>query len=339
MAPPPVSSTRARTTAPLAQVREKPMQATQAGPAAEQAEAWVAKNAPRPRVTAAAVGKKAPPAPALDKLQAPSSTPVDLSNVADRVKLAQQASQLNPISEAAGNKNVICGGAVVVSALIMNSTTPEAAKKNAGALESAMNAAGARDQLAATVNPEALKAAFANFAKGTPSLDDVHLMQQAAYAVGRRYDAESTGGLNPGQLAGLVADLKGRGATLGPETRFTVVANPKAPTVGHWVASAGPIELNTDASVSVSSRNRLPSGQDWSGDVSVRKDGFIEARTRYLGSNMAANGRGWAFEIEPVDLSKVGSRVQLTKGDHRNQLVNQTRQLLSDPAATEGALR
>ncbi len=317
------------------------MQPAETAPAAVQAEGWVAKNTPRPRVTAAAVGTKAPPPAAVGKLQAPSNAPVDLSKVADRVKLAQQASQLNPISEAAGNKNVICGGAVVVSALIMNSTTPEAAKKNAGALESAMNAAGARDQLAATVNPDALKAAFANFAKGTPSLNDVHLMQQAAYAVGRRYPADGDG-LNSGQLGGLIADLKGRGATLGPETRFTVVANPRNPAVGHWVATAGPVELNTDSSVSVSAKNRLPSGVDWSGDVSVRKDGFVEARTRYLKDNMAANARGWTFEIEPVDLSSAGgtgSRVQLTKGDHLNQLRNQRTTLLSDPAAFEKQLR
>lgn len=326
---PPLSATRTRTNAPVAPLRQKAaVVETPATPTASSGEAWVAKNTPRPRVVAQAAGAKVAAPPKEPALQAPSNAPVDLSNTQARIALAQGASQLNGVSEAAGNKNHICGGAAVVSALIMNSTTPEAAKKNAEALKAALGAPGAKELLPPSLDRAALDQAFANFGKGTPSVNDVHVLQQAAYAVGRRYDPKADAGLNPGQLGGLVADLQARGATLGPETRFTVVTSPS----NHWVAHAGPIEINSDKNVSVASRNLLPSGPAWSGDVSVRKDGTVEARTRFLKDRMAANGKGWTFELEPVD-TRTTSKTFMTKGDHLKQLTTQRDAFLDDPAA------
>ena len=176
-------------------------------PAAAPSKGWTMK-APGARAVAAPVA--APGASAL-------------SDKATRLKLAQ-VPQENAISGLAKNGNRVCGGAAVVGALIMRSGTTEGAQANSRALSDALFKSGADRFLPDSVNHDALKLAFERFGAGNPNAGDVALLQQAAYAVGCKFAGGDKGdGLSGGQLAGLVADLKTRGATLGPETRFVQV--------------------------------------------------------------------------------------------------------------------
>lgn len=313
--PPPVSSTRV---GPVA--TPKLERATPASPAAAaspvRAEGWVATGAAKPRREVAVAAGQATPAraPATKQEIGPEERR-DLSTFEARQRLATEASQVNPISAdpKIDNADRICGGAAAVNALILNSTTPEAAKQNAGALRSAMGASGVK--LPDSLDRKAVDAALDHLAAGSPSMNDVFVLQQVAYAVGRRYaDAKAPDdGLNPAQLGGLVADLKARGATFDQNTQFSLSNQ-------HWVAHVGGTTANSDTNVPIDPNARLPSSRAWSGDVSIRPDGGVEARTKTVrveGKDLNAaqyvehfklpvlkrDGlpRGWSFPITPVD--------------------------------------
>ena len=334
--PPPVSSTRV---GPI--VTPKLERAVEAKPtvAVEQVkgtQGWLATGAAKPRPQAAApAGTSTTPtlAPATQKEIGPTEQR-DLSTFEGRRRLATEASQVNEISAdpKIDNADRICAGAAAVSALILNSTTPEAAKGNARALRSAMAAAGVK--LPAALDKKAVETALTHLEANAPSMDDVFVLQQVAYGVGRRF-AEKTDkddGLNPGQLAGLVADLKGRGANFDSNTQFSLSNQ-------HWVAHVGSTTANSDTNVAIDAGAKLPSNKAWSGDVVIRPDGLVEARTRTVrveGQDMnsaeyAAHfklpppkkdglTRGWAFPITPVDPNKSTGGAFLSLGDHPKQL-------------------
>ncbi|MBL8918981.1 MAG: hypothetical protein JNJ54_09000 [Myxococcaceae bacterium] len=299
---------------------------------------------PRPRV------QQPPARPAITEQRAPTSAEIapevrrDLSSFEARKRLATEASQVNPISAdpKLNNFDRICGGAAAVNALILNSTTPEAAKQNAEALRSSLGAAQVK--LPDALDKKALEAAIDHFAAGSPSMNDVFLLQQAAYAVGRRYDeANVDEGLNPAQLGGLVADLKARGATLDPNTIFSQ-------SKAHWTVTVGDVTANSDANVTIDSASRSPANKGWGGDVVIRRDGIVEGRTPTVKDPDSktdpkadltpaayckkhgleapkADGvrRGWTFELAPA--STTGDL--LTKGDHLQQLRRETTKLVN----------
>ena len=255
-----------------------------------------------------------------------SDGPRDLTDPAARRDLATRASQTNPISEAAKNADRVCGGAAVVSALIMRSATPQSAQANARALSDAFNSTGAAKLLPASVNRDALQSAFDHFAAGKPTPGDVSLMQQAAYALGRKYAPEKDEGLSGGQLAAVVADLKARGATLGPETRFAQVHDGVA---GHWVAQTPEALLNSAPKTGVQPKDLKTDSRVWSADVAVRADGQVDLRTRKLfeGKPAAWEGAGWKLTINPARSDSVSDLLQ--KGDHTKQLKDRMSELAS----------
>jgi len=344
--PPPITSNRVGPIAtPRVSAREVQPPPTQPLQPAGKAEGWVATGAARPRPQVATTVGKATPAPA-PKHAAEIAPDVrrDLSTFEARKRLATDASQVNPISAdpKIDNADRICAGAAAVNALILNSTTPEAAKANAEALRSAM---GARHvELPASLDKQAINDALDHLAAGSPSMNDVFVLQQVAYAVGRRYAQKKEAkdgkalddGLNPAQLGGLIADLKARGATLDGNTQFSLSKQ-------HWVAHVGAVTANSDQNVKIDSGAKLPSNKAWAGDVVLRADGVVEARTRTVrvgGADVDAAGyarafeleppkkdgltRGFRFPIVPVDPNKAGdpavSGVLLSKGDHLHQL-------------------
>lgn len=333
--PPPVSSTRA---APLA----KP---SVGSPSTQDRPASVAAEQPAAKKAGWAPGSTKPPAAQTAPARAPATTKPgaapeaipadqrrDLSSFEARRRLATEASQVNPISAdpALDNADRICGGAAAVNALLLKSTTPEAAKQNAEALRSAMGAEGVA--LPPSLDRKAVNVALDHLAAGSPSMDDVFVLQQVAYAVGRRFNPTGPNtGLNPAELGGLVADLKARGATLDPTTRFVQSKQ-------HWTVSVGGVTANSDTSVKLDPASRAPANKGWGGDVVIRPDGVIEARTPTLNDPETKKAlspaeycakyqlpapkndglrRGWAFELVPA----ASTKELMTLGDHRAQLL------------------
>lgn len=277
------------------------------------------KPAAVPQAPAAAAPSTAwgPKAPVRRAAVDPFPAAKTLSDLATRKGLATKAVQKNAISEAAGNANRVCGGAAVVSALLMRSSTPGAAQANARALQDSFDSTGAAKFLPASVNKEELKQAFERFGTGTPTSNDVSLMQQAAYALGRKYGPpEKDDGLSVGQMGGMVADLKARGANLGPETKFIQVKN-------HWVAQTPEAVLNSDQTVSLQPKELNTKDTRWAGDVTVRADGKVELRTRQLSSTQtpAWEGGGWKMELNPARSNDIADLFK--KGDHFKQLNEQ----------------
>lgn len=333
--PPPVSSTRVGPIVTPKVERSLEPKPTVAVEQVKGTQGWLATGAAKPRPQAAVAAGQSTPAlaPATQKEIGPTEQR-DLSTFEGRRRLATEASQVNEVSADPGidNADRICGGAAAVNALILNSTTPEAAKANAQALRSAMGAANVK--LPPSLDKKAVETALTHLEANAPSMNDVFVLQQVAYGVGRRF-AEKTDkddGLNPGQLAGLVADLKGRGATLDSNTQFSLSKQ-------HWVVNVGSTTANSDTNVAIDPGAKLPSNKAWSGDVVLRPDGGVEARTKTVrvdGKDMNAaeyaahfklpppkrDGltRGWAFPITPVDPNKNTGGAFLTLGDHLKQL-------------------
>lgn len=285
----------------------------------------ISKGAPATANQAAekpAVGGKAKKATAEVKPE----TARDLANSDTRWDTALKASQRNPISDAAGNADVICGAASVVSALVMQSGTPEAAAANAKALKTAYDLTDAEKRLPPSVDKQALAQAFEHFGAGKPSLTDLHLLQQAAYAIGRTHAGSSADGLDRLDLMLMVSELKGRGATLGPETRFTQVQKGKGGS--HWVANSGGAGINTDPQAPVTAGNQQPKGEDWRAEVSVSQEGKVLLKTRDINEQHAKRGLGWTLEIVPVG-NDVARAVK--NGSHLDQLKKQGANIPKDP--------
>ncbi|MBL8954622.1 MAG: hypothetical protein JNK82_27845 [Myxococcaceae bacterium] len=230
----------------------------------------------------------------------PTTSRSELPAVTSNVMLATKASQMNPVSSAAGNSDRVCGGAVVVSALLLRSGTPAAMKANAKALEGAFDAAGAAKLLPASVKEADVKAAFERFAAGTTTPGDVNVLQQAAYALGRSYSPAADDGLDTSQMAAMVANLKARGAALGPETRFVQVHDGEGGG-GHWVVKTPEALVNPSPVAKVSADDIAVASGKFSGDVTVRKDGKVELRTRVLSADEppAWEGGGWKMVLDP----------------------------------------
>lgn len=246
-----------------------------------------------------------PPRPPLPP---PSTERLNLDETG-RLMLAT-TSQVNAISVGLKNSNDICGGAVVVAALVLRSTSPEAARANAGALRAAFNASPAK-ALTPVGAQSGVSTALKNFEAGTLSEEDVCYLQQAAYIVGRGVSGEAKSpGLSTGAMASMVADLVGYGATIDTETSFAQVFDGAN---GHWVGATAGQSLNTaeaitDAGKVDFAKLKLDS-REFSGRVRILKDKVgahvIQVQSRY-GPNektgaleVAKKGAGWQAEITP----------------------------------------
>jgi len=249
--------------------------------------------------------------PPAAKLTPPSTEALGLDEVG-RLMLAS-TSQVNSVSTGLKNENDICGGAAMVSALILRSTTPEAARANAGALRAAFNASPAKAMTSVEVQVH-VSAALKNFEAGKMSEEDVCYLQQAAYVVGKGVPGESEkGGLSTGAMASMVADLVGSGATIGAETSFSQAFDGVG---GHWVAKSGDVAFNTAQDNTPAAKvdfNKLPvTDNEFSGRVRVlnNKDGTrtVQLQSRYLSPPPATgkkpgapDGSGWKAEITPLN--------------------------------------
>lgn len=108
----------------------------------------------------------------------------------------------------------------------------------------------------------------------------------------------------------------------------------------------GDVTANTDTNVTIDSAARSPTNKGWGGDVMLRPDGMVEARTPTVkdpdtGATQSpadydakhhlkapkADGlaRGWTFELSPA--STTGEL--LSKSDHLQQLTRQWEQLVN----------
>ena len=154
------------------------------------------------------------------------------------------------------------------------STTPEAAKANAGALRAAFNASPMKALTSVDVQSH-VSAALKNFEAGKLSEEDVCYLQQAAYAIGRGTPGEpQDAGLSNHAMASMLADLIGYGAKLGKETSFTQAFRGG----GHWVGESGGLNINTaqvgTPSASLEFKKLTPKSPEFSGRVRVLEDKY-----------------------------------------------------------------
>lgn len=254
--------------------------------------------------TASAAPKKAPPPTALITS---NDQQINLGDPAFRREIAVEATQSNTVSYAAGNANDICGGASLASALVLASGKPEDAKGNAEAMRKIFSAH--RIQLPAGVERAALEKALDHLGQGTLSRDDLFNLQQGLYAAARTYGPPpQDAGVNVAQMSGLVAELKGRGATLGKSSMVEVdVSENRSQPVAHWVAQTDLGLINTGFST-VPPAWLSPLNGRWSGDVSVGEK--VTFRTSVVvtqdGRRIKAEaGKGWAGALTPKDPNSV----------------------------------
>lgn len=184
-------------------------------------------------------------------------------------QLIESSSQVNPISQKAGNSNEICGGASVANALVMSSSTPEQAKANAQALRAAAkNVAG--------LSPEQDRA-LANMEKGTMSPTDLQHLQQLSH---RLVKSQNQGEklANAGEMGMAVALLKANGAFQGAQSvEFHNARLPPPGQSNHWSVSvdgAYANSLDPQGNKGASLGNQTPanvqlqaSNRDWRGGV------------------------------------------------------------------------
>jgi len=234
---------------------------------------------------------------------------VDLRDAASRRELAIEATQVNDVSVAADNADDICGGASLASALVLASSSPETAQANATAMRKLLNARVLRATgLPAGVNPQAIETALGHLEKGTLSRNDLFHLQQGLYAGARSYGSskDAAPGVAVGQMAALVSELKGRGASLGTASMVEVELSPATKNsdgTSHWVASTKEGLINTGSST-VPADWLSPKSPRFSGDVRVEAD--VKFRTTVLNTEngtrtRASASKGWAGSITPKD--------------------------------------
>ncbi len=247
---------------------------------------------------------------------------VTLSDQASRQEIAIQATQVNGVSMKAGNAGDICGGASLASSLVLGSGTPEAAQANASAMRRLFGARGALDQLPPGVDKTAVTAALDHLEKGSLSRTDLWNLQQGLYSAARTYGDKfiRAPGVDVGQMTAIVAELKGRGASLGATKMVEVTID-----VGtsHWVAETPAGLINTGPNVDP--KKLSPRSPDWGGDVRLGAD-EVQMRARRVGGQAGEAGQGWSETLKPVDPNNVGqvltrhsTDVQLAEAQARMQ--------------------
>lgn len=304
---------------PRAQVKTPQLQKPAAKPAPPTPEPHAAglSQKQKARIGGADYLTTSQPALALtEKLTPPSTARMPL-DAGGRMLLAS-TSQTNTVSQGLKNSNDICGGAAMVSALILRSTTPDAAKANARAFRAAFNASPMKALTSVDVQSH-VSAALKNFEEGALSEEDVCYLQQAAYAIGRGTPGEpQEPGLSNHAMASMVADLIGYGANFGKETSFTQAYRGG----GHWVGESGGVSINTafvrTPAAEVEFKTLTPDSPEFSGRVRVleSKSG---ARTVQWQSSMVKDaktrafvrcepkGSGWQAETSPLNPADVVS--------------------------------
>lgn len=144
-------------------------------------------------------------------------------------QLIENSSQVNPISQKAGNAQEVCGGASIANALVMSSNTPEQAKANAGALRAAAkNVTGLTD---------AQDRALTNMEKGTMSPTDLQHLQQLSYGLVKS-QGQGEKLANAGEMGMAVSLLKANGAF--PGAQMVEFHNARLPPPGqanHWTVT------------------------------------------------------------------------------------------------------
>lgn len=252
--------------------------------------------------------------------------------------LLATTTQVNSVSYALNNKNDICGGAAVVGALLLTSTTPAATRANAAVLRTAFNASPAKGRTSVDLQMH-VSAALKNFEAGKLSEEDVCYLQQAAYVVGKGVPGESEkGGLATGSMAAMVADLVGAGATLGPETSFAQAWDGAG---GHWVGRTGELNINSAEAGPGAAQVELPKltvdNPQFSGRVRILNDKagapVVQMQSRYRAAPPVTSprtpptkpdGSGWQAQVSarsPLQAGLQGSNAsELLKSLHAIRL-------------------
>jgi hypothetical protein len=175
-------------------------------------------------------------AAAVDQAQTVSpSTELNVTDPTQREKLIGHSSQVNALSEAAGNGQSICAGAALTNAMLMDCKTPEDCKRNAQALMKMADKSGAWNHLPPGVKVEDVQKALDNLEKGKLSPSDAQNLQQLMYTVARRVQGGDNPLINSGGMAATVAMLHQEGAFKNSSPAFHESSLPGGGN--HWTAT------------------------------------------------------------------------------------------------------
>jgi len=103
----------------------------------------------------------------------------------DRAALIREANQNNPVSRQNGNQKDICSGAALANAIIMDSKTPDAAKKNGESIEKTYGQMLEKNKDMKPLSNEEQEA-LKNLKSGNMSPKDVQHLQQVMYRMNQK---------------------------------------------------------------------------------------------------------------------------------------------------------
>ncbi len=159
---------------------------------------------------------------------------VDINSPAGKKALIEGSSQVNPVSNANGNSDVVCSGAAVANALVLTAKTPEAAKQNAAALRQTANSLGIPPR-------KEEEAALKALESGKMSPTDLAHLQQLSYRVVKYADPMlNTPLAAPGEMAFATTMLRANGAfAQEPNVTFHAAQSPGLGGANHWTTTVG----------------------------------------------------------------------------------------------------
>lgn len=242
-------------------------------------------------------------------------TAVNLFKPGQAAALARATSQVTEVSVMAGNQNEICGGAAVVNALVLGSTTAQTAAANAKALGTLADSTGAYSALPPNVKQEDVKAALGRLGTGKASQDDLAQLQQLAFAVGTRVDNQRKDAMTPHMMSGVLRGLADNGAVFPPGARFVGVNG--ANTEGHWVvatrdqATGKDNVFNSSRDIQVTPDMLRPSSSHWMAEITpATLDTPVKASMRNLetAGDQRKDGKPYSYEVArepPAPFAKV----------------------------------
>lgn len=202
----------------------------------------------------------------------------DLANPSALEALIAQSKQVNSLSQACGNGDVICSGAALTNGLLMLGADPAKRVANADAVDRTFTALGAQQYLPAAVDPKAMQDALAALRSGQVRPRDAEVLQQVAFAIVCAVSGSpNKSGANEAEVLGALAALVKHGAQL-DGMRLTLLRAPNP----HWIACCGAQRADSWTGSSDHEGPDSSLRQGWLADVEVKSAHAVELRTRTI---------------------------------------------------------
>ena len=238
---------------------------------------------------------------------------VDVTDAAQRERLIQGSSQINPLSQRVGNSQDVCAGAALTNGILMDCHSAADCQRNANALRNAADKYGGFDNLS-DAERERADQAIDHLQSGHVSPQDAQYLHQVMYGIAQGVQGNVPGGgVSAAGMLGAVSVLRAEGAFGASNPNFHLANLPNG--VAHWTVSSGgtfanslPANLRSGpAQVSHSEppeTQMLAGNARWQGTVSADADGHVTGTWRQ-GSGSAAMpatsaGEAYSTSIDPA---------------------------------------